>query len=216
MFRRLLAVWFAGAVACAAANLAFTVSMPQPANHLFHVTLRADGLNGEIHDFKMPQWSPGYYGIGNYARNVLNFHAEDGSGRALPWEMVTRNTWRVVADAATVVLTYDVFGNTTFPANSYLGEDRAFLSPAGLFVHPVEELRSPLSVAIQLPERWKRIATGLDPARRQALLDDREDADQRIHVRRRRHRHLRLQTAAERQERQRYAVLDSSGCARAT
>jgi predicted metalloprotease with PDZ domain len=176
--RRVLAVWFAGAMACAAANLAFTVSMPQPANHLFHITLRCEGLKGELQDFKMPQWSPGYYGIGNYARNVLNFRAEDGSGRALPWEKVTRNTWRVVADSAeTVVLTYDVFGNTSFPANSYLGEDRAFLSPAGLFVHPAEELRSPLSVTIRLPEGWKRIATGLEPARDRPGVFEASDFD---------------------------------------
>ena len=48
--------------------MAFTVSMPQPANHTYHVTLRCDGLEGELQDFKMPQWSPGYYGISDYAR----------------------------------------------------------------------------------------------------------------------------------------------------
>ena len=60
--------------------MAFTVSMPQPASHTYHVTLRCDGVKGELQDFKMPQWSPGYYGIGDYSRNVSNFRAADGVG----------------------------------------------------------------------------------------------------------------------------------------
>jgi hypothetical protein len=38
--------------------MAFTVSMPQPANHTYHVALRCDGLTGELHDFKMPDTRP--------------------------------------------------------------------------------------------------------------------------------------------------------------
>src|ERR1039457_7421660 len=67
-------------------SLAFTVSMPQPSNHTFHVVLRCGGLKGELHDFKMPVWSPGYYGIGDYSGNLSNFHAQDGAGHSLPWE----------------------------------------------------------------------------------------------------------------------------------
>jgi predicted metalloprotease with PDZ domain len=32
-----------------------------------------------------PAWSPGYYRILDYAKNVQNFRAEDATGRALPW-----------------------------------------------------------------------------------------------------------------------------------
>src|SRR6266850_8024960 len=38
--------------------LAYTVSMPQPSNHVFHVALRVDGLTGEFHDFKCPPGIP--------------------------------------------------------------------------------------------------------------------------------------------------------------
>src|SRR5512140_1954468 len=99
-------------------SLAFTVSMPQPGNHTFHVMFRAEGLKGEIQDFKMPVWSPGFYGIGDYSRNVSSFRAEDGAGHTLPWEKITRNTWRVAAgNAPAIVLNYDVFGATSFAAN---------------------------------------------------------------------------------------------------
>ena len=116
------------------AAVAYVISMPQPSNHLFHVTLRVDGLKGEIHDVKMPAWHPGYYRMIDYAKNVSDFQARDGAGRALPWEKVTKNTWRIATGkASTMVLSYDVLGTVSFSAQNYLGESRAFIAPTGMY-----------------------------------------------------------------------------------
>jgi len=168
--RRFLLVWAAllAASLCssgqpAESTMAFTVTMPQPTSHIFHVAFRCEGLKGEMQDFKMPLWSPGYYGIIDYSRNVSNLHAEDGAGRPLAWEKVTRNTWRVVTgNAPVVLLNYDVYGAISFAAQNFLGENRAYISPAGLFLHVAGQLQHPVTVAIQLPPNWTRIATGLD------------------------------------------------------
>jgi predicted metalloprotease with PDZ domain len=147
----------------AAAKMAFTVSMQNPAAHTFHVRMRADGLAAPLEDFQMPQWSTGYYGILNFSRYVSNFHAEDGAGRAMVWEKTARNTWRVVSGGSPViVLEYDIFGATRFSANNYLGEDRAFLSPAGMFVHPAGMLDVPVTLELEVPSVWPHISTGLE------------------------------------------------------
>ena len=166
LWRSLSILSLAAGTCFADGDMAFTVSMPQPANHTYHVTFRCHGLKGELQDFKMPQWSPGYYGVADYARNVANFRAEDAAGHALPWEKVTRNTWRVVAsNAPVVVLNYDVFGAITFAANPYLGEDRSYISPSGMFVHLAGQLQHPVTVEIRLPPNWKQISTGLEAVR---------------------------------------------------
>jgi len=61
--RRFLLVWAAllAASLCssgqpAESTTAFTVTMPQPASHIFHVAFRCEGLRGEMQDFKMPLW----------------------------------------------------------------------------------------------------------------------------------------------------------------
>lgn len=147
-----------------AGTMAFTVTMPQPANHLFHVTFRCDGLQGEMQDVKMPVWTPGFYGIGDYANFVSNFHAEDAAGHSLQLEKVTKNTWRVVtANATSVTLNYDVLGPRSFAASNFLGENRAYISTTGLFVYLAGQLQHPLTVAIKLPPNWTQVATGLDP-----------------------------------------------------
>jgi predicted metalloprotease with PDZ domain len=156
----------AGLAQAAQDGMAFTVFMQQPGTHTLHVTFRCDGLKGELQDFKMSAWSPGYYGIGDYSRNVSNFRAEDGAGHVLPFEKTARNTWRVVTgNSPAIVLNYDVFGATSFAANTYVGEDRAYLSPSGVFVHVAGEVQHPVTVTIQLPSNWKQIATGLEPVK---------------------------------------------------
>src|SRR5262249_7863462 len=144
-------------------DVAYTVSMAVPSSHSFHVELRVDGLTGEFHDFKMPAWHPGYYRLIDYARSVSNFRAVDAGNKPVRWEKTTKNTWRVVTSGArTVRISYDVFGNTRFSGQNYLDEDRAFIAPTGMFLYISGQLQRPVTVTVELPSKWTRIATGLD------------------------------------------------------
>jgi predicted metalloprotease with PDZ domain len=134
--------------------------MPEPSNHLFHVVLRVDGLKAEIQDFKMPAWHPGYYRLIDYEKNVLNFRASlTADSPQMPWQKVTKNTWRVVTgNADTVFISYDVLGTVSFSAQNFLNENRAFIAPTGMYMYPVGQLQHPVSVSIQLPRNWTRIS----------------------------------------------------------
>jgi predicted metalloprotease with PDZ domain len=148
----------------ATGTMAFTLSMERPNTHYYHVVFRCDGLKGETQDFKMPAWTPGYYRIMDYAKNVVNFRAADGAGNELPWTKTAKNTWRVRSGtAASVVISYDVYAFTRFVADSYLGDDGGFISPAGIFMHVAGHIQHPASVTIQPYQDWRRISTGLDP-----------------------------------------------------
>jgi Predicted protease with the C-terminal PDZ domain len=148
----------------APSTIAYTVSMPEPSNHLFHVVLRLDGIKGEILDLKMPAWHPGYYRLIDYEKNVLNFRAGlSPDSSPMPWQKVTKNTWRVVTgNADHVFISYDVLGTVTFSAQNFLNENRAFIAPTGMYMYLPGQLQHPVSVSIQLPQNWTRIATGLD------------------------------------------------------
>ena len=145
-------------------NMAFTVTMEKPETHYYHVDFRCDGLKSSVQDFKMPVWTPGYYGILNNAKTVENFVAKDGSGNQLKWEQTTKNTWRVQSDqAASITVSYDVKATTQFIANSYLDENRGYISPAGVFMYIAGQIQHPVTVVVQLYPKWSTVATGLDP-----------------------------------------------------
>jgi predicted metalloprotease with PDZ domain len=145
-------------------TMAFTVSMDRPNTHYYHVAFRCEGLKGQTLDFKMPAWTPGYYMVMDYARNVLDFQAENGVGKPLPWEKTAKNTWRVTTGGATsVVVSYEVYAFARSVAESNLDDSQGFISPTGVFMHVAGRIRHPVTVTVQPFKDWTGIATGLDP-----------------------------------------------------
>jgi len=141
----------------------FTVSMAEPNNHLYHVEFRCKGIKADTIDFKMPAWTPGYYRILNFAKNVREFAAEDGNGKALEWEKAADNIWRVKSGGENeIVLSYDVYANGRSVAESSLNESRAFISPTGIFMHVTDKLDNPMTVTIKPHKSFSQISTGLD------------------------------------------------------
>jgi len=145
-------------------TMAFVVSMEQPNTHLYHVAFRCDGLKGETQDFKMPVWTPGYYVIMDYPKNVLNFRAEDGASRALTWEKTAKNIWRVNSRGATsVTVSYDVYAFNLFCAESCLDDSQGFITPASVFMNLAGRINHPVTVTIKPYKDWSKVSTGLDP-----------------------------------------------------
>lgn len=146
------------------AALAFTVSTTDPASHLFHVRLDCSRLPGESVEFRMPVWTPGYYGLFDYAANVRNMRAMTVDGQSLPVERTGPNGWTVKDGAAdAVVLTYDVLAANPFVANAFLDDTRGYITPGALFVYVPGRLREEVRVAVDLPPSWRDVATGLEP-----------------------------------------------------
>ncbi len=145
-------------------RLSLVVSMDQPTTHYFHVALRVDGVRGGPLDLELPAWTPGYYLIMDYARNVLNFRAEDAEGRPVAWEKTTKNAWRLHPERAGAVrVTYDVYAFSPSVADSYLDDARAFICPTGVFMHVVGQMRGPVTVTVEPHREWRQVSTGLDP-----------------------------------------------------
>jgi len=147
-----------------AGAMSFTVSMDRPNTHYYHLEFRCTGLKGETQDFKLPAWTPGFYRILDFEKNVLNFRAEDGSGKPLAWEKTAKNTWRVRSGrATTVVVTYDAYAFVQSVAESFLDDTRGFVSPTGVFMHLAGQINHPVMVTFKPFRNWSRISTGLDP-----------------------------------------------------
>jgi predicted metalloprotease with PDZ domain len=156
---------FCGLAPAAETTMAFTVSMEDPHTHYYHVVLRCQGFTGETQNFKLPVWTPGYYLIMDYAKNVLNFKAEDGAGNPLDWAKTTKNTWQIKSgEADPLIIRYDVYAFSRSVADSYLDDARAFICPTGVFMHVDGHLDQPVSVAFRPNDASHIISTGLDPA----------------------------------------------------
>lgn len=144
-------------------SLSYTVTMPQPSSHRYHIVFDCEGIKRESIQFKMPVWMPGYYQILDYATNVENFTAVSVQGKQLQWKKNAKNSWEVQTEGVeSIRISYDVKATTSFVASNYLDESRGYIAPTGLYLHPSGFIRHPVTVTIEPFEKWTTIATGLD------------------------------------------------------
>ncbi|MBA4318676.1 MAG: peptidase M61, partial [Flavobacterium sp.] len=137
--------------------------MEMPNTHYYHITLQYDGFNGDTQEFKMPVWTPGYYMIMDYSKYVINFRAEDTSGKLLEWQRNAKNGWKIKTGKSTSIkIEYDVFAFNRSVADSYLDDGQGFISPTGIFIHPAGQIQHPVKIKIIPYKNWNKITTGLD------------------------------------------------------
>lgn len=142
----------------------YVVSMSEPDTHRFHMEFIVSGLNNDSIILKLPNWTPGYYQLMSYSRDIENISAKDGSGNILPIKKVNANTWSITGfKEKSLKLNYDVKAERPFVASSFLDSTHAYISTANNFIYIDGFLQSPVSVEILKNSLWNRIATGLDP-----------------------------------------------------
>jgi predicted metalloprotease with PDZ domain len=163
---------------CQDEAVSFEVSMDNPNDHYFHITTTYSGASAPYVNFKLPSWTPGYYIILDYAKNITRFQAFDNNGNSLKWKKTTKNTWQVSnSESRTVKLEYDVYSYRVSVGEPYLSDGRAFLAPAGLFMYVEGKLGLPANVKINPYREFRTISTGLDPVENQPDTFHADDFD---------------------------------------
>ncbi|RYD81665.1 MAG: hypothetical protein EOP53_05815, partial [Sphingobacteriales bacterium] len=141
--------------------ISFKVSVPDAARQYYHVELNTEGLPTDSIILKMPAWTPGYYQLMNYAEKVENFKAFDKSGD-ISWKKNSANSWKVgTTKGKAFTVSYDVKAIHNFVAGNFINEERAYLSPTGVFVFPDGMIDRSATISIEPYYKWSKVATGL-------------------------------------------------------
>lgn len=145
-----------------APEISYTVSMTKPATHLLEVEMRLKyRIAPETIELKMPVWTPGSYLVREYARHVQDFAVKDAAGKALTWEKINKNTWKLATDGSNeIVINYRVYANELTVRTNELNDEHAFWNNAALLMYPRNALAVPSTVKVIPFGNWK-VATGL-------------------------------------------------------
>jgi predicted metalloprotease with PDZ domain len=152
-------------------KISYTISMPQPASHLFEVTVTVETPGrGEVIEFQMPRWSPGRYAVFDFAKNVQEFHAQAGCSPGedkdceqsrlpadVPVIRVDTQTWRVPAAVQSLKVRYKVFADDLSGTFSQLDARHANFNGGSVFVYVVGHKQDPARLKIEAPAGWKII-----------------------------------------------------------
>lgn len=138
--------------------------MEDAKNHNFRVRMI---MKGDINDtlvLKMPVWTPGYYWIQNYPKNLSRLEIRDAEGRQCPFWKTSKNAWKVVTGGTgSLTASWVAYGNNHSVADAFIDTTHAFIVPAALFLYPEGALGSSCEVTFDLYPGWTTISTGLEP-----------------------------------------------------
>jgi predicted metalloprotease with PDZ domain len=147
-------------------KITYTISMSEPASHLFYVTVDVEGLAGAGYvDFQMPRWSPGRYAVFDFAKNVQEARAlgrcapdERCGTKSYPVERLDTQTWRVGAGYSKEInFSYRVFADDLSGTFAQLDARHANFNGGSVFVYVVGHKQDPVTLKVNAPGGWKVI-----------------------------------------------------------
>jgi predicted metalloprotease with PDZ domain len=130
-----------------------------PATHLLHVTTEVKNIRQPQLDLALPTWTPGWYTIEDYAKNVLRMKFTDGSGRTLAHRVVRKQTWRVETNGVrNIKVEFDYLANILALNQAKVTSDYAFFTGTQLFLEPVGHRDAPSTVRLKVPAGWQIVS----------------------------------------------------------
>lgn len=145
-------------------ELNYHLRLLHPSMHLVEVGIEVGLVASPSIDFVLPAWSPGRYAIYDFAKNVQEFEASDGSGHPLPWTQPDKQTWRVDMQnsARTVRVHYRVYANDLNGSFSQFDSSHLNLNGASVYMYVNGHKQDPLTLTVdELPAMtpaWKIVS----------------------------------------------------------
>jgi predicted metalloprotease with PDZ domain len=141
--------------------------MTRPATHYFEVQMEVPASKTRAYSslrFVMPVWTPGSYLVREFARNVIDFHAHDSSGRKLRVTKETKNSWSVALEKHDIALMveYRVYAHEFSVSTSFLDSEHGIINGASVFMYLEGRENEEAVLTITPHESWKVISTGLE------------------------------------------------------
>lgn len=164
-------------VAAQTPSIHFTLSFQQAADHFAAVEMKYDPKGKKTIEFELPNWTTGYYQLMYFSKDLKDFKVKNAKGDTLVWKQLTPNHWVVNSEGQPFTVSYRIFGNRRFVASNYIDEEFAYLSPAGIFIHPVGGIAYSSVIQVQPYTNWSRVATGLDLIKGEAFTYRSPDFD---------------------------------------
>jgi predicted metalloprotease with PDZ domain len=145
--------------------LVYTIRFPEPASKTFTVDVAVPTGKRESVELMMAIWSPGFYGIQNYADRVTAFKATAADGATLDVQKPSGSRWVVATGGrAAIKVSYTLNAPRGSNLSNGVTETSAVIIGPSTYVTLVETARRPAEVRLELPAGWTGSMTSLDAA----------------------------------------------------
>lgn len=144
-----------------ALKIDYTVTLADTATQQFHISTVIKKIDQPHLALSLPSWTPGWYTVENYFKNVLRFRITDAAGKVLPHTMSRKQTWDVDTRGLNEIrVDYDYQATVLALNQAKITKDFAFFTGIELFLQAEGHRNEPVEVHFKIPAGWK-IATAL-------------------------------------------------------
>ncbi len=134
----------------------YTVAVADVDKQLFHVTAEIKNIKQPALTLALPTWTPGWYTIENYAKNILRFKITDAKGNWVQPQMIRKQTWRVdTKDLSQLKVEFDYKASVLALNQAKITKDFAFFTGTELFLEVSGLRKTPSNVRFDYPQGWK-------------------------------------------------------------
>lgn len=150
-FLFLVAFLFLFHPASASATIHYEVSLANPEQHLFHVSMEVPEVQGEL-KLQMAAWNA-LYEIRDFSSHVQQVEAYANNQR-VEIEKLDKLTWQIHA-TGTITVKYATFWDDVGPFNTQLNSEHAFINPAMILLYVPDRRMEKTTVALDaVPSDW--------------------------------------------------------------
>ena len=140
-------------------QIAYTVELKDPATQQFHITTEIKNISQPELALSLPTWTPGWYTVENYGKNLLRFAVTDDKGNRMPLRMTRKQTWNIdTSKTKSIKVDYDYRATVLALNQAKIAKDYAFFTGIELFLQPEGHRNAPSTVRFSIPKDWKLIS----------------------------------------------------------
>jgi predicted metalloprotease with PDZ domain len=147
--------------------LLYTIRFPDPASHTFSVAVDVPTGGRTSVELMMAIWSPGFYGLQNYADRISDFTAKGSDGATLSVTNASPSRWTVAtAGRSSFTAAYTVSAPRGSNLSNGVTESSAVIIGPATYITLSEPSGTPrrADVRLELPATWRGSMTSLDAA----------------------------------------------------
>ncbi len=138
----------------------YTIEYYKPENQ--YIKISAEIKTGQSETvLTFPNWRPGRYELGNFAKNIIQFQVFDQSGNKLSFRKDTKNSWIVdTSNTDTVVVNYQYYAAELNAGSTFMDDQQLYVNPVNCLIYDINQQNIPCQLSLNIPDHFK-IASGL-------------------------------------------------------
>ncbi len=138
----------------------YIISYTKPHNHFIDIEFIAS-VDIDETLIQLPAWRPGRYELGNFAKNVQKWAAFDEKGKALKFQKITKDCWKVQTKGVSELhVKYNYYAADLNAGSSFLDVNQLYVNPVNCSVYIPEQINEPCDLELKLPSDYK-VAIGV-------------------------------------------------------